>query len=181
MWKNLNQFGIYPDVIICRCQKQIYDDLKEKISLHCNVKKEAVISGIDVEIIYEMPLLFHKQGLGKIIANKFNISTSSLEYMVPLVETLKKHRTEIRSKSKQIQIALCGKYNQLEDSYASIHEALSHASAHLDVCMKTFFVDTSHITKEDVEQKIKGNGWAYRAWRFWHSRHGGEDCHDSVR
>ena len=151
--KHLNQFGIYPDVIVCRCQKKLSDEIKEKISLYCNIDKEAVISAIDVDPIYEMPLVFKKEGIDSIIKKKFSLSyTSNMSSFKKLVFSLKK---SFKERKKIIRIGLFGKYTKLQDSYASIREALSHVGAHLDLFIETISVDTSSLKRENIEDELK--------------------------
>ena len=148
--KILNQFGIYPDVIIGRCQGVLTEGFKEKISLHCNISKEAVISGRHAEVIYEVPLLYKQEGLDKVIRKRLDLCPlSSLEKLEGLVGALKE---SYRRKEADIRLGLSGKYTQLEDSYASIHEAIGHVSAHLQIKIETTLVETSELNEENIKE-----------------------------
>jgi CTP synthase len=116
----LKQRGIFPDVIIGRCSEFLTDGVKAKISNFCDVEPEAVITGLDVEDIYEIPLIFEKEGLAGILHKKLNIySPPDMIRWGHLIEHLKNPKQEIT-------VAMCGKYTQLEDSYASIIESFHH-------------------------------------------------------
>ena len=152
--KILNQAGIYPDLIIGRCDTMISDSVREKISLYCNVPVECVISGVDVDPLYELPLLFEKQKVPEIIHKRLGIySPPDLSWMNRLVGVLKKNKNHPR---RIKTVALCGKYTDMEDSYASICEALNHASAHLDVCVQKTMIEVTGIENREVEEKLKG-------------------------
>ena len=147
--KMLNQFGIYPDVIIGRCSKRLPPSLKQKIALHCNIDEKAVISGMDVDVVYEVPFLYQKEGLDDLIKERLNLPTSSfLTQIEPYVRSLK------RKQSRIIRLGLCGKYTQLGDSYASIHEAIRHVCAHLKIHVETVLIETSDLTEQDVSEKL---------------------------
>ncbi|MBL8994899.1 MAG: CTP synthase, partial [Spirochaetia bacterium] len=120
----LNQAGIYPDMIIGRCQRMISDSVREKIALSCNIPMECVISGMDVNPIYELPLLFEEQGVAEIIHKRLNLySPPALGEFRRLVLNLKKLQVadapedESHTKPRTKTIAICGKYTNLEDSY----------------------------------------------------------------
>src|SRR3989338_5999319 len=116
----LREIGIQPDILICRTEKTLSEDIKEKISLFCNVPKSAVIEARDVESIYQIPLVFKEQGLDKIILKHFRLkfkSTDLKDWSRDVVEKA------IRPKRK-VLIALVGKYIALQDAYKSIYEAL---------------------------------------------------------
>ena len=151
--KMLNQSGIYPDIVIGRCEKMITENVKEKISLHCNISSKSVVSGIDVDTIYELPLIFENQFLSQLIEKRINLVTSptSENYKV-LVKVIKNN---LCSPVSKITIALCGKYTDLEDSYASISEALIHCMAHNNVKIEQVMIETSDINRDNVKEKLK--------------------------
>ncbi|MGB9613227.1 MAG: CTP synthase, partial [Candidatus Margulisiibacteriota bacterium] len=117
----LREIGIHPDIIICRSKEPISAELKEKISLFCDVAKEAVIGLADVPLLYEVPLALEREGLGNIILQLLNLSSSKkdLSDWAQMVE-------EMKSPEKIVKVAIVGKYTELEDSYLSIIEALKH-------------------------------------------------------
>ena len=152
--KMLNQAGIYPDMIIARSEKMVTKAVGEKISLYCNIDKDAVISGIDVDPIYELPLIFEKQGVSNIINKKLNIDFHpNLTRLSHLVNILKKNKSR---PNKSVTVALCGKYINLHDSYVSISETLYHVSAEEDIQVKQVLIDSSEINKSTVKDKLKG-------------------------
>ncbi|MFQ5531353.1 MAG: glutamine hydrolyzing CTP synthase [Candidatus Nanoarchaeia archaeon] len=134
----LMERGIQPDIIIGRCSEPIDEKTKEKIALFCNVDKRAVITGLDVKDVYEIPLNFEKEGISRILHEKLRIySPPDLTLWKELVESRK-------NPEKEITIALCGKYTSLEDSYVSIIESLDHCGAHLCCKINLKFIDTTN-------------------------------------
>lgn len=117
----LREIGIQPDIIICRSKEPISVELKEKISLFCDVAKEAVIGLADVPLLYEVPLALEKEGLGEIVLKLLDLSgrKGDLQEWAKMVE-------EMKTPKKIVRIAMVGKYTELEDSYLSIVEALKH-------------------------------------------------------
>ncbi|OGJ85039.1 MAG: CTP synthase [Candidatus Raymondbacteria bacterium RifOxyA12_full_50_37] len=146
--KALNELGIEPDIIIGRCQEYLTQKIKEKISLYCNIDTDEVISGPDTNCVYEIPLIFENEGLVASLHKKLSIySPPYLKEWRELVERIKKNISE---PSRQTTIAICGKYTALEDSYASIIEALTHCGAQLDIKVNLKWVDTDEIEKGTV-------------------------------
>lgn len=135
--KALQAAGIQPDVIIGRSEQMLSQNTKKKIALFCNIPEVAVISDPDVETVYELPLVFEKEGLSRLIYNKFGLQKKpDLEKWKGLVANIKKPRREIT-------VAMAGKYTGLHDSYVSINEALVHAGAHQGVGVKTAWIETT--------------------------------------
>lgn len=154
--RDLNRLGIYPEIIICRSEEYIKAHLKEKIGLFCNLPADHVISGVDVQHVYECPLVFDAEGISEILSKTLSIyAPPKLEQWSKLVEALKRNQVNPR---KTLTVAICGKYLALEDSYASVIEAISHASAHLDLCTKIRWVDTEKIETGAIsaETALKG-------------------------
>ncbi|MBT5345746.1 CTP synthase (glutamine hydrolyzing) [bacterium] len=139
----LNEKGIEPDIIIGRCSEFLTPTVKAKIASYCNVNPDSVISGIDVDCIYEVPLVFAKEGIAKAISSRLDlkINEPSPEWR-SWVKTLKDNRKNI---DRSITIALCGKYTALEDSYASIIEALQHCQATIDCNINLRWIETTSI------------------------------------
>ncbi|HXU39299.1 MAG TPA: CTP synthase [Blastocatellia bacterium] len=119
--RELREIGIQPDILLCRCDRSLPKDMKEKIALFCNVREEEVITAQDVETIYEVPLMFARQGLDDMIVKKLGLQAAErdLRRWSELVETIKKP-------DANVSIGIVGKYVELEDSYKSLHEALVH-------------------------------------------------------
>ncbi|MDD5568131.1 MAG: CTP synthase, partial [Candidatus Omnitrophica bacterium] len=118
----LREIGIQPDILICRTEKALSEDIKEKISLFCNVRKEAVIESRDVESIYQIPLVFKEQILDEIILNHFNLISKSSE----LKNWEENVVGRVLNPKERVRIAVVGKYIGLQDAYKSIYEALIH-------------------------------------------------------
>ena len=153
--KSLNERGIFPDVIIGRCKNPLEPDIKDKIARYCGLPEKAVISGVDVETVYEIPLLFDEDGLTEIIHKKLGI------YSPPKMAGWRKLVERIKNPSNKVTIAICGKYTKLRDSYASIIEALTHAGAHNDARVDIVWIETTDIedgrtTAEEALSDIDG-------------------------
>jgi CTP synthase len=143
--KLLNEFGIYPDVVIGRCQEYLDDHIKEKIALFGNLQKDCVISGPDVQSVYEIPLVYEKEGLSEIIHKKLGIySPPDLGEWSQWVEAVKHNHD---APDRTVQIAIGGKYTALEDSYASLIESLEHSGAHVGTRVEVRWIETSEIEK----------------------------------
>lgn len=154
--KLLNEFGIYPDVVIGRCQEYLDDHIKEKIALFGNLQKDCVISGPDVESVYEIPLVYEKEGLSALIHKKLGIySPPALGEWSQWVAAVKKNNT---SPDRIVEIAIGGKYTALEDSYASLVESLEHSGAHLGAKVQLRWIETSEIEngKLDPAKALEG-------------------------
>ena len=154
--RDLNKLGIYPEIVIGRCEEYIKPHLKEKIGLFCNLPANHVISGIDVKHVYECPLVYDAEGIPEILSKTLNIyAPPKLDQWSKLVDALKRNSVNPR---KTLTVAICGKYLALEDSYASVVEAISHSSAHLDLHANIRWVDTEKIENGSVsvEAALKG-------------------------
>ena len=138
----LKQRGIFPDIIIGRCSEYLIKEVKTKISNFCDVDPEAVITGLDVDDIYEIPIVFEEEGLPGILHKKLNI------YSPPDLRKWKQLIHNLRNPKKEITIAMCGKYTKLEDSYASIIESFNHCSAHLSCKVNLKWIETTDL--EDI-------------------------------
>ena len=156
----LMQRGIFPDIIIGRCAQFLSKEIKGKISSFCNVKPNAVITGLDVEDIYEIPIIFEEEDLPEIIHKKLNI------YSPPNLRKWKKLVDNIRNPTREITIAMCGKYTKLEDSYASIIESLNHCSANLSCKINLKWVETTDLSNtsflDDIDGVIVPGGFGSR-------------------
>lgn len=144
--------GIQPDIIIGRGAEKLIEKVKGKIAAFCGVKKEAVISGVDVDNVYKIPLLFDKEGLSEMVHKKLNI------YSPPDLKDWESLLKNLENLEKKVTTAICGKYTDLKDSYASINEALMHCSAHLKTKVKLKFIETTEIEEDklSLEEALKG-------------------------
>jgi CTP synthase len=139
----LREIGIHPDIIICRSKEPISIELKEKISLFCDVAKEAVIGLADVPLLYEVPLALEQEGLGEIVLKLLDLS----ERKKDLVEWAKMVE-EMKSPQKWIKVAIVGKYTELEDSYLSIVEALKHGGVANRVGVGVKWINAEKLEEE---------------------------------
>ncbi|MBU4246509.1 MAG: CTP synthase (glutamine hydrolyzing), partial [Nanoarchaeota archaeon] len=137
--KILQGIGIQPDIIVGRSAQKLTDKSKERIALFCNVEKKEVISDPDSSTIYEIPVIFEEEGLLNLINDKFDIGAKQdMKNWRAIVE-------KIKASKKEATIAVCGKYTDLHDAYASIIEALKHAGARLGVLPKIAWIETTEI------------------------------------
>ena len=151
--KELQSIGIKPDVLVCRTEKEIPQNIREKISLYCNVRKENVIENKTVENLYELPLMLEEEGLGKAVCEHLH-----LENCIPNNKEWEQMISNIKKIDKKniVNIAIVGKYIQLEDSYLSVAEALKHAGYKNDVNIKIKFIDSETINSKNVKEQLKG-------------------------
>jgi CTP synthase len=146
--KMLMEFGIMPDILVCRTENKISKDERSKIALFCNVDEESVIEGIDVEhTIYEVPLQYAKSSFDEIVLNKLNMPLNILE-----LKTWEKFVHKIKFPKNSVTIGLVGKYTKYRDSYKSILEAFIHAGSINDTEVKVEMVDAENITRENAHE-----------------------------
>lgn len=148
--QKLREIGIQPDALLCRADRRIPDDEREKISLFTNVPEYGVISMWDVNTIYKVPRVLHEQGLDQLICTKLQLNTKSTD--------LKRWDTlvhEVENPKTEVTIAMCGKYTDLSDSYKSLNEALRHAGIHNHARVNIEYVDSETLDDEHVEQLSK--------------------------
>ncbi|MBW2480542.1 MAG: CTP synthase [Deltaproteobacteria bacterium] len=138
--KELRSIGIQPDILLCRTDRYLSKDIKAKIGLFCNVGVDAVVTAKDVDCIYEVPLVFHKEGLDDKIVELLKIWTRS-----PRLEDWSDLVAKIQNATESVTIAIVGKYVDLTESYKSLNEALYHGGAANDCNVKLEFVDSEKI------------------------------------
>jgi len=143
--QKLREIGIQPDVLLCRADRAIPDEEREKISLFTNVLPHGVISMWDVDTIYKVPRMLHEQGLDEQICMKLQLLTkpADLRRWDRLVH-------EVEHPSREVTIAMCGKYTDLSDSYKSLNEALRHAGIHNHARVKIEYVDSETLDENNV-------------------------------
>ena len=150
--KTLMESGIKADILVCRTEYHLSNDMKRKLALFCNVQQEAVIESIDASTIYDVPNLMLKEGLDIITLKKLNLSnhgSPDLEHWNNFLERHKNPKSEIK-------IGLIGKYVELQDSYKSILEAFIHAGAVNEVKVKVMSIHSEHIDKSNIKEKFEG-------------------------
>ena len=150
--KTLMESGIKADILVCRTEHEISDEIKQKLALFCNVKKEAVIQSIDAATIYEVPLLMQEEGLDTVTLQKLNLEDNVLPDLTQWNEFL----TKIKHPKGVVTIGLIGKYVELQDSYKSILESFIHAGAANEVKVNVKSIHSEHLTVENVSKKLKG-------------------------
>lgn len=147
--KELRGIGIQPDAIILRTEVHIDDDVKEKIALFCDVKKEAVLEAVDAKVLYEVALSLKKQGLDQLVCDHFKFNTPESD-MSEWVELVKK----IKGLKKVVNIALVGKYVQLHDAYLSVSESLRHAGYFHDYKVNINWIDANLVNDDNVSELL---------------------------
>jgi CTP synthase len=150
--KMMLEYGVQPDVLVCRAEHKISKELKNKIALFCNVEARAVIEAIDASTIYEVPLLMQDEKLDVVVLEKLGLTASGeakLEGWKHFLTTLKTPKTEVR-------IGLVGKYIELKDSYKSIAESFIHAGVSNECKVKLEWIHSETITEENVGSKLNG-------------------------
>ncbi len=148
----LLESGIKPDILVCRTEHHLNSDLRRKVALFCNVNVNAVIESIDVDTIYDVPLVMMKEKLDKVVLSKLKLAAKQ----EPNLEQWKEFLHRIRHPRNEVNIALVGKYVELPDAYKSINEAFIHAGAANECSVKVKYVHSELITDENVKDKLKG-------------------------
>jgi len=149
--KELREIGIQPDILLCRTDRFLAPELKAKIALFCNVDKDAVITAKNVETVYEVPIVFHQEGLDEKIVEKLNIWTGrpNLKGWERIVKRIKQPRYETT-------IGVVGKYVSLVESYKSLTEALIHGGIANDARVKLRYIDSEQVDKEGPDRLLEG-------------------------
>ena len=143
--KELRSIGIQPDILLCRCQAMLPDEQRRKIALFTNVEERAVISAVDADDIYKIPLLLHDQGLDDIVVDKLRIDAPPAD----LGEWRQVVNARVNTDG-QVDIAMVGKYVQIRDSYISLNEALMHAGLKTRTRVRVHYVESTDIERDGV-------------------------------
>ncbi len=150
--KMLSETGVHPDIIVCRTEEPLNDDIKRKIALFCNVKTEAVIEAMDASTIYEVPMMMLRERLDVICMKKLGINV----FPEPHLNNWKGFLDKLKFPKGKVTIGLIGKYVELQDAYKSILESFIHAGAINEVTVKVINVHSEFITQENVAEKLSG-------------------------
>lgn len=147
--KELRSIGIQPDIIVCRSEKELSMDLRNKIGLFCNIEGRSVIQNLDAENLYEVPLMLHNEGLDTLVCEKLNLDCNEIDnsawiHMVDKLKNLKEN----------VKIALVGKYVELHDAYISVVEALSHGGLNCDSNVDIKWVNAVEVNENNVEELL---------------------------
>jgi CTP synthase len=148
--KTLMESGIKADILVCRTEHELSDDLRKKLALFCNVKQEAVIQSIDASTIYDVPNLMLEEGLDKVVLKQLVLQDEDQPDLENWNKFLKRHKNP----KCQVTIGLIGKYVELQDSYKSILEAFIHAGAENEVKVNVVSIHSEYITNDTIENKI---------------------------
>ncbi len=140
--KELREIGIQADALVCRTDRPLPEDDRRKIALFCNVQKEAVISAWDVDSIYKIPMMLHEQMLDEIVCHKLQLLARAAD-----LSAWRKLVHDQENPEHEVDIAFVGKYVDLQDSYKSLNEALTHAGIHTRSRVKIHYVDSEEIEK----------------------------------
>jgi len=147
--KELRMIGIEPDIIVCRTEYDLSQELKNKIALFCNTTPESVIQNIDANHLYEVPLLLEKEGLAQLVLQKVK-----LENRKPDLTEWENMVSKIKNLKETVKIALVGKYIELHDAYISIVEALDHGGIENDCRIELDWIDAEIINDKNVKEKL---------------------------
>ncbi|WP_296418972.1 CTP synthase [Pseudooctadecabacter sp.] len=150
--KELQSIGIAPDILVCRSEQPIPEKEREKIALFCNVRKDAVVAAYDLKSIYEAPLAYHEQGLDQAVLDAFNITPAPK----PDLSVWHDVYDRIHNTDGEVNVAIVGKYTQLEDAYKSIKEALTHGGMANRVKVNVSWVDAEVFDREDAAPHLEG-------------------------
>jgi CTP synthase len=147
--KELRSIGIQPDILLCRTDRYLSEDIKRKIALFCNVSSDAVITAKDVDCIYEVPLVYHKEGLDSKIVEMLNIWTRT-----PRMQDWEALYQQLKNPEYRVTIAIVGKYVDLTESYKSLNEALAHGGIPNKCQVSLTFIDSETITSENCAEQL---------------------------
>lgn len=149
--KDLQELGVQPDILVCRTEHKLNQELRNKIALFCNVSRNAVIESLDAETIYDVPLMMLKEKLDKVTLAKLKLPAKN----EPILESWREFLLKVKHPNNEVNIALVGKYVELQDAYKSIIEAFIHAGAQNDCKVNIKTIHSDMLTPENVEEKIK--------------------------
>lgn len=150
--KTLMESGIKADILVCRTEHELSDDIKQKLALFCNVKKEAVIQSIDVDTIYDVPVMMQQEGLDKVALQKLALPDDIQPDLSQWNEFLHRHKNP----NSEVTIGLIGKYVELQDSYKSIQESFIHAGAQNEVRVNVRTIHSEHVIPQNFDEKMRG-------------------------
>ena len=148
--KTLMESGISADIIVCRTEHELTEELREKLALFCNVKREAVIQSIDVETIYDVPLKMSEEGLNKVVLEKLQLKPKQALNL----DNWNAFLTRFKNPKHNIKIGLVGKYVELQDSYKSILESLIHAGAENETEIQVVSLHSEHLDADNVQEAL---------------------------
>ncbi|MBM7614802.1 CTP synthase [Alkaliphilus hydrothermalis] len=148
--KELRSIGIQPDVIVCRTEEPLSQEMKDKIGLFCNLDANRVVQNLDAESLYEVPLMLQQEGLDQMAVERLDLQAGEAKLDI-WKEIVKKHKNPTRT----VKIALVGKYVELRDAYLSVSEALTHGGIHNDANVDIDWIHSADVTEENVNSLLK--------------------------
>ncbi|MDG1341825.1 MAG: CTP synthase [Flavobacteriaceae bacterium] len=148
--KKLMESGISADIIVCRTEHELSEDLRQKLALFCNVKRESIIQSIDVETIYDVPLKMLEEGLDRVVLNKLQLKPKQPLNLKPWNDFL----TKFKNPKHRLKIGLVGKYVELQDSYKSILESLIHAGALNETEIEVVSIHSEELNDQNVAETL---------------------------
>ncbi|MBC8570733.1 CTP synthase [Zongyangia hominis] len=151
--KELQSFGIMPDIIIARCDEPLEEGIKQKIALFCNVDPDCVVENLTLPVLYEAPIMLEENRLDQIVCRKLHLPEQKCD-----LSEWKQMLARIGRATRPVEIALVGKYVKLHDAYLSVAEALSHAGYETGNRVRVRWVDSEEITPENVDKLLGGVG-----------------------
>jgi len=149
--RELREIGIQADILLCRTERHISEEARQKMALFCNVRKDAVIEAKDVDSVYRVPLMFHEGGLDSMVVSMLRLTCPE-----PDLSDWRDMVEKLRHPSGQVSVALVGKYTELQDAYKSINEAFVHAGIANDVRVETSWVPSEQVRPEVAESIFRG-------------------------
>ena len=149
--KELQGMGLQPDILVCRSEHPIGQDIKDKIALFCNVPQSHVLQNLDVEYLYEAPLAMEKENLAQVVCESLELPCPQ-----PDLDDWKSMVNDLRHPQTEVDIAIVGKYIQLHDAYLSVVEALKHGGIANHANVHIHWIDSEHLTIENYEESLKG-------------------------
>ena len=173
----LREIGITPDILVCRCEKPLSKEHRQKLSLFCNVPYEAVIEEMDVEhSIYEVPLMLQREGMDNLICQQLGLDTppADMAHWQDIIRKLIKPRHRVR-------IGVVGKYVELQDAYKSVYESVIHGGVANDCAVEITRIDAEDIEKNGAAETLEGMQRHPGAGRIRRARHGGQNTGSPIR
>ncbi|MCL4424336.1 MAG: CTP synthase, partial [Firmicutes bacterium] len=162
--KELRSIGIHPDIIVCRTERPLSREMRDKIALFCDTERDAVVQNLDADSLYEVPLMLEEEGLARITLRRLNLATVEPD-LSEWREMVRRHK----SPQGKVTIALVGKYVALHDAYLSVAEALSHAGIANQVEVEVQWIDSEDLEREEADALLNGvdgvlvpGGFGYR-------------------
>lgn len=149
--KQLLEAGIQPDILVCRSEKPLPNDIRKKLALFCNVQLNSVIEALDAETIYDVPMLMRKEKLDERVLTKFRMPHKEQ----PEIDDWRRFLSRVKNPTNEVNIGLVGKYVELPDAYKSIAEAFIHAGAHLECKVNVHWISSETISSKTVNRTLR--------------------------